>query len=216
MGKLSDTLAGIGDAETAAQNRYNQTLANIAGAMDQREANNAAQAAQRSGVSKSDADNALEEFYKRATINEILSNPDMTDQQKQNYLGIMFGIDNAGRAVEAYNTNVNATDTYNKRLEELQKAADKELRQNKINANRYNSNRQTGGINISGLPDRGLQDYSNMDVLQMRDYLTNSLNPSYNNVVSPVSNFRDQLALDMFKNKGITYEDLAALLYGNR
>lgn len=218
MGRLSDTLAGIGDAETAAQNRYNQTLANIAGAMDQREANNAAQAAQRAGVSKSDADNALEEFYKRATINEILSNPDMTDQQKQNYLGIMFGIDNAGRAVEAYNTNINATDTYNKRLEELQKAADKEFRQNRINANRYFNNQQTGGTNLSGLPERNLNErFSSSDPLD--NYLQRNINSSYsfnNGSANPVSEFRNQLALDTFKNQGITFEDLAALLYGNR
>ncbi len=115
MGKLTNALADVGDAETAAQNRYNQVLAGIAGAMDQREANNALQAAQRaasrgsSGRSRAqkDAENKLEEFYKRATINEVLSNPDMTDSQKQNYLGIIFGINNAGKAVDAYNHNLN-------------------------------------------------------------------------------------------------------------
>lgn len=115
MGKLANTLADVGDAETAAQNRYNQTLAGIAGAMDQREANNALQAAQRaasrgSGGGKSktqkDAENELEEFYKRATINEVLANPDMTNKQKENYLGIIFGIDKASNAVDYYTDNV--------------------------------------------------------------------------------------------------------------
>ena len=33
---------------------------------------------------------------------------------------------------------------------------------------------------------------------------------------NPVTNYQDQLALANFRNQGITYEDLAELLYGNR
>lgn len=121
MGKLANALADVGDAETAAQNRYNQVLAGIAGAMDQREANNALQAAQRAASGGSSGrsralkkeQDKLEEFYKRATINEVLSNPEMTNTQKQQYLGIMFGIDNAGKAVDAYNHNLNVSRNIN-------------------------------------------------------------------------------------------------------
>lgn len=221
MGKLANTLADVGDAETAAQNRYNQTLAGIAGAMDEREANNALQAAQRaasrasSGSSRAvkDAQNDLEEFYKRATINEILSSPDMTDQQKDNYLGIIFGIDNADKAVTAYQNNVNATDNYNKKLEELQKAADKEIRDNKNAIQNYIRNEKNKKMNeIFSSRTPNLQ---NNSFTQMQLSRNNPL--SYNpNIQSPVSNFSSQNALNDFKNQGITYEDLAELLYGNR
>ena len=155
MGKLADTLADVGDAETAAQNRYNQTLAGIAGAMDQREANNALQAAQRaasrgsSGSSKAqkEAQNELEEFYKRASINEVLSNPDMDNLQKQNYLKIIFGVDNAEGAVNAYNNNVNATNKYNEQLQTLQKAADDEIRKNNAALDRYQANQRNQKLN---------------------------------------------------------------------
>ncbi len=203
MGKLADTLANVGDAETAAQNRYNQALANIAGAMDQRAAN----ASQRSGSSKSDVDSELEEFYKRAAISEVLSNPDMTDQQKRNYLGIIFGIDDAGRAVEAYNTNINATDTYNKKLKELQKAADKEMTRNKIRSDRYTN----GQFNIEQTPT--------LNEIEARNNFSigSSFRPydSKSSLTTPINEYKDQLALNMFKDAGITYEDLARLLYGN-
>lgn len=224
MGKLANTLADVGDAETDAQNRYNQTLAGIAGAMDEREANNALQAAQRaaargSGGGKSraqaDAENELEEFYKRATINEVLSSPDMTDRQKENYLGIIFGIDNAGNAVTAYKNNVNATDNYNKKLSSLQKAADKEIAKNKAS---YQINQQNKRANEYFGRNMPTIKTSNP---QMNTYVQSQLaknSPlSYDPQMSnPVSNYQDQLALANFRNQGITYEDLAELLYGNR
>jgi len=222
MGKLADTLADVGDAETAAQNRYNQTLAGIAGAMDEREANNALQAAQRaasraaSGSSRAakEAQNELEEFYKRATINEILSSPDMDDRQKENYLGIIFGIDNAGNAVTAYQNNVNATDNYNKKLESLQKAANAEIAKNKTAIQNYNRNQQNKRNEeyfSKNMPKINVQnDYAKSALARSNPYAYDPL------MEYPVSNYRDQLALSNFKNQGITYEDLAALLYGNR
>lgn len=219
MGKLSNALADIGDAETAAQNQYNQVLAGIAGAMDQREANNALQAAQRAasgrGSGKSqeqvDAENELEEFYKRATISEILSNPEMTDNQKSNYLGIIFGIDNASRAVDAYNNNANATNNYNTRLSELQNAADEEARRNRANYQEYlrNSRRKVVDDAFGNLPTRN----SYADEL-LRSGNPNIYNPSLNRV--PSVSVSDAEALRNLQNTGITYEDLAALLYGTR
>ena len=184
MGKLANTLAGIGDAETAAQNRYNQTLAGIAESKDKRDIAAALQAAQRAASGSNSAENELEEFYKRATINEILASPDMSDDQKENYLKIIFGMDNANRAVTAYNNNANATDNYNNEIARLEKA-------DKTNAERkarqaYN----TLGIT---LPNQGLVESLAKEIIPKTNY--------------------DILDL---KNKGITYEDLAEILYGNR
>lgn len=218
LGKLADTLGDIGDAETALQNQYNSTLAGIAGAMDQREANNALQAAQRaarggggSGKSQelSDIENERAEFFKRAAINEVLASPDMTDQQKSNYLGIMFGIDGSDNIVDAYNRNVNATTDYNARLNELQTAANKQQRQNSYAQNilnQYNRSQQLqnnllGNRNAGVLPLNGSSRYTMEDV---------SLAPRV------TFNYDDINALNNFKNQGITYEDLAQLLYGNR
>lgn len=218
LGKLADTLGDIGDAETALQNRYNNTLAGIAGAMDEREANNALQAAQRAargggGSGKSqelvDAENALDEFYRKAAINEVLASPDMDDQQKSNYLGIMFGINGSGNIVDAYNKNVNATNDYNTRLNELQTAANKQQRQNSYAQNilnQYNRSQQLqnnllGNRNAGVLPLNGSSRYTMEDV---------SLAPRV------TFNYDDINALNNFKNQGITYEDLAQLLYGNK
>ena len=226
LGKLANTLGDIGDAETALQNRYNNVLAGIAGAMDEREANNALQAAQRAarggGSDKSqeltDLENAREEFFKRAAIDEVLSSPDMTDQQKSNYLGIMFGINGGDNIVDAYNKNVNATSDYNARLAELQKAADKQQRKNQSSQNALDQYQKR-------------QDMLNNSVFGtgMMDSVGGNLNNPYT-ITSPnlfaqdvggfapnVSfNYDDINALNDFKKTGITYEDLADLLYGRR
>ena len=224
MGKLANTLADVGDAETAAQNQYNQTLAGIAGAMDEREANNALAAAQRAASrgsggrsqAQADAENELEEFYKRAAISEVLSSPDMTDNQKSNYLGIMFGIDGADKAVDAYNRNVNATSDYNKKYKQLKKAADTEARTNKQNYQKYIRNQQNKKIDEmfsrnNPVLNRNRNTYG--DNL-LRNYTPNMYNPNLDRV--PEVSVQDAAALRELENRGITYEDLAALLYGIR
>lgn len=224
MGKLANTLADVGDAETAAQNQYNQTLAGIAGAMDEREANNALAAAQRAASrgsggrsqAQADAENELEEFYRKATINEVLSSPDMTDNQKSNYLGIMFGIDGADKAVDAYNRNVNATSDYNKKYKQLKKAADIEARTNKQNYQKYIRNQQNKKIDDmfsrnNPVLNRNKNTYG--DNL-LRNYTPNMYNPNLDRV--PEVLVQDATALRELENRGITYEDLAALLYGIR
>lgn len=224
MGKLANTLADVGDAETAAQNQYNQTLASIAGAMDERESNNALAAAQRAASrgsggksqAQADAENELEEFYRRAAISEVLSSPDMTDNQKSNYLGIMFGIDGADKAVDAYNRNVNATSDYNKQYKQLKKAADVEAKTNKQNYRAYNRNLQNKKIDelfgkSSPVLNKNKSTYG--DIL-LRNNLPNMYNPNLDRV--PEVSIEDAVALQNFKDKGITYEDLAALLYGIR
>lgn len=219
LGKLADTLGDIGDAETALQNQYNSTLAGIAGAMDQREANNALQAAQRaarggggSGKSQelSDIENERDEFFKRAAINEVLSSPDMTDQQKSNYLGIMFGIDGSDNIVDAYNRNVNATNDYNTRLNELQTAANKQEARNRIAQNVLNQYNRTQELqnNYLGNRNAGMFPLNNGNSRYTMEDI--SLAPKV------TFNYDDINALRNFKNQGITYEDLAELLYGNR
>lgn len=217
LGKLANTLGDIGDAETALQNQYNSTLAGIAGAMDEREANNALQAAQRAargggGSGKSqeltDAENALDEFYRKAAINEVLVSPDMNDQQKANYLGIMFGINGSDNIVDAYNKNVNATTDYNNRLNELQKAANKEeKRNNSIQKAMQQYEKQQARLNNSVFGN-GLYKPTNNALYNVNtpNLLIPRGTPTYDSIN----------ALNDFRNQGITYEDLAALLYGNR
>ena len=217
LGKLANTLGDIGDAETALQNRYNNTLAGIAGAMDEREANNALQAAQRAargggGSGKSqeltDAENALQDFYMKAHINDVLSTPDMTDQQKANYLGIMLGMDNSGNIVDAYNRNANATNNYNARLNELQKAADRQEARNK-SIQKTIDNYERSQQNYNRFFNNGRYNENNSNALY---------NVSAPSLMTPTASFNydDINALNNFKNQGITYEDLAQLLYGNR
>lgn len=226
MGKLAGTLGDIGDAETALQNRYNQTLASIAGAMDEREANNEIQAAQRAlqrasmrasssgGKSKelSKLEDQLDEAYRKAGITEVLSSDKLTDQQKANYLGIVYGINNAGKAVEAYNANANATENYKKKLEQLSAAAMDERRSNRkaIAETQDYFNRLQKAKEIAENPNRTNwgSDF----------YRFQNLNTFNNPNKTPYTNtsYANQIALQDFKKKGITYEDLAALLYGNR
>ena len=209
MGKLANALGDIGDAETALQNKYNQTLASIAGAMDEREANNALQAAQRaasrasSGKSKElkNLESQLDEAYKKAGINEILASNDLNDQQKANYLGIMFGINNPGTVVNAYNNNVNATANYYAKLKDLQKAAYNEIKQNKK------------------AKKESQQWYNDQQMVSKWGSRYPKTVNTFNNVnKTPYTNtsYLDQIALDNYQKKGITYEDLAALLYGNK
>ena len=228
LGKLADTLGDIGDAETALQNRYNNTLAGIAGAMDEREANNALQAAQRAarggGSGKSqelvDAENALDEFYRKAAINEVLASPDMDDQQKSNYLGIMFGINGSDNIVNAYNRNANATNDYNARLNELQKAANKQTRKNQAaqkTLDQYNKRQEMLNNNVYG---KGIGNFDIAGNIINNPYTITSPNlfvQDLGGIAPNVSfNYDDINALNDFKKTGITYEDLAELLYGRR
>ena len=225
MGKLANTLGDIGDAETAMQNRYNQTLASIAGAMDEREMNNALQAAQRelqkASMRASSASSGrsaelkslqdqLEEAHKKDGINKVLSSNDLTDVQKANYLGIMFGINDPGKVVNAYNSNLTATADYNKKLAELENAAYKERVQNRkdLKATQDYFKKQQKAAEIASRPHKLVygSDFYN-DV--------NTLNNINRNAYTPAS-YTNQIALQDFRNKGITYEDLAALLYGSR
>lgn len=115
---LSGALGEIGNADLSNQMQYNQGVSNIAGSKSSRDIANSNAAAQRAANEKQfsradelkEADSKMEEFYKRQAINEILINTELTDQQKQNYLKIMFDKNNADEIIEAFNTNSNLTE----------------------------------------------------------------------------------------------------------
>lgn len=124
---LGDTLGNIGAKETSAQMSYNAGLAGIAGNKDARDMENALASAQReasataSGYNTKEQDEELNDFYKKVAINDLLNTKDMSDRQKANSLSILFEKRNADDIVSGFNKNVTATETYNKKLKELEK-----------------------------------------------------------------------------------------------
>lgn len=209
---LSDTLGNIGANELNAQMEYNAGLANLAEAKDARDMENALAAKQRaasassSSGGKSDVDKELEEFYKRQAINEILIDTDMSDTQKRNSLAILFEKGNADDILKAYSKNIKATETFNKRTKELEDMIKKEKKKN---------------IKPSPTPSRTLT-YDSKNNKQfgnlyedMRDDVVYGP-PAPNN--KPYTTMLDGLnmTLNNHKNSGITYEELANLLYGNK
>lgn len=199
---LSDALGAIGDNETSAQNAFNNALADIAEAMESREDSNdlaaKQRAASRSGSSgKSKEEEELNDFYKKMAINEILSSEDMTDKQKSNSLAILFGTKYADNAVGAFNRNATATDTRNAKIKELQ---------DKIR------DTQKGYIvednNIVNPYDIMLSYGDNLS-----DVILNNKLPYSSMKVVPYTN-PAQTELDNLLKTGLTYEDLAKMLYG--
>ena len=204
MDKLADTLGDIGDAETTLQNKYNNVLAGIAGAMDEREANNELQAMQRAssgsgGKSKKQkqVEDKLEDFYKRAAITEILNSNDINEQQKANTLGIMFGIDNARDAVRKYESNVNLTEKKQNRINDIKNEIAKQNR-NSILAGIAGANTNYNLIG-SNFKNDAYSPYS--PVLK-------------NNNVEPASSKWDRIKA--IENTPITYQELNSLLYGKK
>lgn len=196
------SLGDVGDSETAAQNAFNNALADIAEAMESREDNNDLAARQRaasgsggSGTSKEEEE--LNDFYKKMAITEILSSEDMTDRQKSNSLAILFGTKNSDRVVDAFNKNATATDTRNAKIKELRDQA------NKIQKDYILSNREVNPYmgNMLSYEDRlNGNNISNMLSYAPRQAITypNPAQDELNNLLST----------------GLTYEDLAKMLYG--
>lgn len=200
------SLGDVGDSETAAQNAFNNALADIAEAMEARQDNNdlaakqrAASRSGRSGTSKEEEE--LNEFYKKMAITEILSSEDMTDRQKSNSLAILFGTKNSDRVVDAFNKNSTATKTRNKAIKSAKSAATKEFndalkeRQRNVNLmNLYTGNAYKNLLfgNSNNLnPDRYYKNLEEQNKART-EYVNNAINK-----VEPLS-----------------YEDLAKMLYG--
>ncbi len=145
---LSDTLGDIGVADVSNQINYNKGAAGIAGSKDARDDANELAALQRAANAaansskKSKEDEELEQYYKNKIIANILTGYDQDtgeaieydDRQKENALKILFDLD-GGSAVEGYNKNIKATDTYNEKVKEFESKIKKQGSDNgKLNA----------------------------------------------------------------------------------
>ena len=197
-----NALGDVGSRETAAQNAFNNALADIAEAMEARQDNNdlaakqrAASGSGRSGKSKEDEE--LNEFYKKMAITEILSSEDMTDRQKSNSLAILFGTKNSDRVVDAFNKNSTATDTRNAKIKELQKQANKIQRDYTLNnreVNPYMNRMLSYNDKLNGNNINNTLSYAPRQTIEY----PNSAQEELNNLLKT----------------GLTYEDLAKMLYG--
>ena len=197
-----DSLGDVGDRETAAQNAFNNALADIAEAMEARQDNNdlaakqrAASGSGRSGTSKEEEE--LNEFYKKMAITEILSSEDMTDRQKSNSLAILFGTKNSDRVVDAFNKNSTATDTRNAKIKELRNQA------NKIQKDYILNNREVNPYMNSML--------SYDDKLKGNN-INNTLSYAPRQSIGYTNSAQEEL--NNLLNTGLTYKDLAKMLYG--
>ena len=121
---LGDALAGIGDAETAAQNEYNNALAGIAEAAANRKAANAAASA--GSGNKYDED--LEDMYRKQGIYEILVDDTLTESEKSDMLRIMYGIGNSYEVIKAYEGIAGADERREKAIKSAQDEYDKALK----------------------------------------------------------------------------------------
>lgn len=197
-----NALGEVGSRETAAQNAFNNALADIAEAMEARQDNNdlaakqrAASGSGRSGKGKEDEE--LNEFYKKMAITEILSSEDMTDRQKSNSLAILFGTKNSDRVVDAFNKNSTATDTRNAKIKELQKQANKIQRDYTLNnreVNPYMNRMLSYNDKLNGNNINNTLSYAPRQTIEY----PNSAQEELNNLLKT----------------GLTYEDLAKMLYG--
>lgn len=197
-----NALGDVGSRETAAQNAFNNALADIAEAMEARQDNNdlaakqrAASGSGRSGKGKEDEE--LNEFYKKMAITEILSSEDMTDRQKSNSLAILFGTKNSDRVVDAFNKNSTATDTRNAKIKELQKQANKIQRDYTLNnreVNPYMNRMLSYNDKLNGNNINNTLSYAPRQTIEY----PNSAQEELNNLLKT----------------GLTYEDLAKMLYG--
>lgn len=206
---LADTLGGINAGDIAAQMNYNQGLADIGESMEAREADNAIQAAQRalsrasSGSGTDEIDEEEEEFMRRLGINQILTSTTLSDQDKTNSLRLLYNVENAGNVVNAYNTNIGATDSYNKQFEKLEKAAKKA--NDKAPKKWVNT-----GIKKQTLEPKGYKDSpfykGNKNTNTKDEYIWEKVNSR--------GKTAEQEELENFVKNGITYQELAELLYG--
>lgn len=204
---LANTLGDINAGDIAAQMNYNQGLADIGEAMESREADNALQAAQRaasrasSGYNTRKEDEEYSEFMRRVAIADTLADDTLDDKAKENILNIRLGVKNSGQVLEAYNKNIGATQRYEEEFEKLKKAANKANNKNI----KINKNNKVNSYTIEPI------DYKNPKNLG-----SNSTNRGgyVTKKAGDIMTTNEQHALDELVKSGITYEELAQLLYG--
>lgn len=286
---LGNTLGNIGAKDVSSQLNYNKVLANIAGAKDTRDANNKLAAEQRAinaaamaaSSSTNKAKEALNNFYKKAAINEVLSSGNMSDTDKKSTLATLFGVINSNDVVDAFNSDAHATENYNNQIDALNKVINNTdtskitsdiLKNATPEQKLLNSLLQNGEGKVydrSGGAAQKLVNYlseayqsqsnntspaiSKQDALDALNKITgptgdimynngnknvygNNISATLDNLINTYNNYKNgttpllnqqissgitsskanaQSALDALQQKGITYADLASLLYGS-
>ena len=111
---LATDLGRVGAADIGAQMEYNQAAAGLASAKEERDMENELarmQRASRGGGGGTDpevaaAESELEALYRNAERMAVLQDPDMTDEQKANYMRIMLGDANPESIIKTYKGNL--------------------------------------------------------------------------------------------------------------
>lgn len=213
-----DALGEVGAGQTQAQMDYNTGLAGIAGSKDARDMENALQAAQRAAQNKANGagtdeiDEKLEEFYRRQAINNILMNTDgegnslnFDVQQRANALRILLDVNNAEDVVKMFDENMSFTENRSKlksELGDLQKRID-----------------NFGNMSTPYNPNQNVLPNNNFNLNLPLNYETNN-QPIIQNQPT-MQDIENQLKIrsranEIEKQLGMSYQELADLLYGNR
>ena len=212
MGGYSDTLGEIGQKDVSGQMDYNQAASNIAGSKEARDMENALAARQRSANEKSinkaattPEEDELEELYKKMAINEVLTNADLDDRSKANFLTIMFQKGNADDIISAFKKNSTLT-------------ADNAAAKKKVDkANKKLSNtKESIESQIKRLETQNAY-FPTFGTDQNRNDRFTQYNAPFNNTNMQLDQLKERLSKLDPKQKYTpeTFEDLAKLLYGN-
>ena len=188
-GDLAGDLGGITDKEAANAQQYANLIAGIGNSAANRAASRARRGGSRSGKSKEEK--RTDEIKRRILIADTLASQDLTDDQKKAYLNTYLDVpgDTAIAAVDSYNAN-NKIQTNRASINRLQ---------NQIDNYTANNARWTAIANNPATPSivRGAMNIFNVPNAQ-RYYAQRDLDKLQNDI------------------SGLTYTDLAELLYGKR
>lgn len=191
---LAGDLGGITDQEAANAQEYANLIAGIGNSAANRAASRARSGgggSSRASRKAKEAQAATDEIKRRILIADTLSSPELTNDQKKEYLVTYLDVpgDTAIAAVDGYNMN-NQLRTNRANISKLQSQIDN-----------YNANnaRWTAFANNPSTPSivRSAMNVFNVPNA-LSYYTTNSLNDLQN------------------QTRGMTYTDLAELLYGRR
>ena len=196
-----------------------------------------------SSSGSNDYDDEIEEFYKRQALSEILVSPTLSDAQKSQLLQINYGYNNPQEIVKAYNDNVNAQTNYDNQIAELEDAIrlennisnsynreaenlikeinDSDTRKSWMNSNDkfkrnayetlYNYINDLGNVSKKDAANAYANLMGNMAASTQKNYIMDAVD----NILNPKESETTK-QLNELKNAGITYSDLAELLYGNK
>lgn len=187
-GDLAGDLGGITDKEAANAQEYANLIAGIGNSAANRAASRA-RSGGRGGSSKTKEEREADEIKRRILIADTLASQDLTDDQKKEYLNTYLNVppDTAIAAVDSYNANTKLQSN-RATIANLQN----KLRSQQDFANRLN---EWGGQNdVSWLLSRA--------PYTINDILSSGTSNKINKLQSEIG--------------GLTYTDLAELLYGRR